>query len=75
MLGKIDHGVIVLAAILTICGFLLAFLPWRQLPVVTMADPAPIAAPAEPAFHAEPGEVAVGLPAPKDKQTEPAKPK
>lgn len=67
MTGKLsDHATIILAAILTLCGFGLLFLPWQALSI--HADPN------APAFqNQQKGEIVVGISKPQTPKT-PQKP-
>ena len=57
-----DHGTIILAAILTICGFGLLFLPWQVLDI----NPDPNA----PHFqNQQKGEIVIGIGKPQAPQT------
>ena len=41
-IGRIfDNLGVLLAAVLTLCGFMLLFLPWKQALAVKVVDPAP----------------------------------
>ena len=75
MLGKIgDNAVILVAAILTICGVMLALMPWNALNVAARVSMAPQAqTQPQPQFQTQPGEIAVGIPS--REQNKPATPK